>query len=212
MPYTAPTASSLQQHSHATGTMIDALGGAKPVEELAVGDMVRTKDSGYQPIRWIASRTMTKAEFAADPALRPIRIKAGALGSEPGALKPARDLVVSQQHCVLIEDWRCEFLFGEDEVLAPALALLNDSTITIDRTSAEVTYYHFMFDQHEIVYSNGVETESFHPAAAGTDLLDDAKRTELFKLFPQLENNIDAFGPQARATLAAFEVEVLMAC
>lgn len=196
-----------QQHSHATGTMIEVQGGQKPVEALELGDMVRTKDNGYQPVRWIASRRFTACDFAVDPSLRPIRIQAGALGEA----KPERDLLVSQQHCLLVDDWRSEFLFGEDEVLAPAKALVNDSTIMVDRHSGAVTYFHFMFDSHEIVYSNGVETESFHPAVAGVDQLDDEKRAELYKLFPQLKHNVAAFGPQARATLRGYEVEVLMA-
>ena len=189
------------------GTMIDIEGGRKAVEELVIGDMVRTKDDGYQPIRWIAARTLTSAHFAADPSLRPIRIKAGALGDA----KPAQDLMVSPQHCVLLDDWRCDLLFGEDEVLAPAEALLNDSSISIDRACKEVTYYHFLFDKHQIVYSNGAETESFHPAAASLDTFEDAKREELFKIFPQLEFDASSFGPLARATLQPFEAEVMMA-
>ena len=113
---------------------------------------------------------------------------------------------------MLLDDWRCELLFGQDEVLAPASALLNDSTVTIDRSDRDVTYYHFMFDHHEIVYSNGVETESFHPAFAGVEALDEAKREELFKLFPELEQNADAYGETARTTLKDYEVDVLMAC
>lgn len=206
MPYLTDTAR--QQHSHATGTLIDVKGGQMPVEDLQIGDMVRTKDNGYQPVRWIASRRLNAAEFAADPGLRPIRIQAGALGTA----KPVRDLVVSQQHCILIDDWRCELLFGEDEILVPAMALLNDGSVTIDHSGEAVTYYHFMFDKHEIVYSNGVETESFHPASGGVELVDTAKRTELFKLFPELAIDADAFGPKARATLHDHEIDVLMAC
>lgn len=207
MPYTAPTLSSVERMSHVTGTMIAVPGGQKAVEDLEVGDLVLTKDNGAQPIRWIAARQLFSSCFKADPSLRPIRIQAGALGEQ----KPVRDLVVSQHHCVLISDWRCELLFGEDEVLAPAKALINDSSVTIEHNCDDVTYYHFIFDQHEIVFSNGVETESFHPAA-GLDLVDDAKREELFKIFPQLEDDINAFGPQARASLQPHEVEVLMAC
>lgn len=206
MPYL--TDAPHHQHSHATGTLIELQDGLKPVEDLRVGDMVRTKDNGFQPVRWVASVTLTADDFTADPALRPIRIRAGALGPQ----KPVRDLVVSQQHCVLIDDWRAELLFGEDEVLAPAVALMNDSTVVIDRSGTTVTYYHFMFDQHEIVYSNGVETESFHPSANSIDGIDALKRAELFDLFPQLEVNAETFGPRARATLHGHEVDVLMAC
>ncbi len=189
------------------GTLIDVEGGRKPVEELQVGDLVRTKDHGLQPVRWVAARRLDAAALKADPSLRPIRIRAGALGEG----RPARDLIVSPQHCVLLDDWRCELLFGEDEVLAPARALLNDATITVDHGAEAVTYHHFMFDRHEIVYSNGAETESFHPAQARLGKLDAAKRAELFSLFPQLEPDTAAYGPQARATLRAYEAEVLVA-
>lgn len=198
---------SLADALFATGTVIDVKGGQKLVEDLIVGDLVRTKDNGYQPIRWIASRTLNAAHFAADPSLRPIRIKAGALGEN----KPAQDLLVSPQHCVLLDDWRCEMLFGEDEVLVSAQSLLNDATITVDRDSEQVTYYHFMFDTHQIVYSNGAETESFHPASIAFEDLGSAKCAELFKIFPDLQVDIYALGPHARPTLKPFEAEVLMA-
>ena len=210
MPHIAPnTVTRTPQrmdHAHRAGTMIAVRGGHKAVEDLQAGDMVRTKDNGYQPVRWVASRTLTQADFRADPALRPIRIKAGALGDA----KPVQDLIVSPQHCVLLDDWRCELLFGEDEMLAPACALLNDHTITTEHDCDAVTYYHFMFDRHEIVYSNGAETESFHPSA-GLDAVDAAKLDELFKLFPQLALDTGSFGPHARATLQTFEAEVLKA-
>lgn len=188
------------------GTLIDVENGRKPVEDLEVGDLVHTKDNGLQPVRWIAARRLDAAAMKADPSLRPIRIRAGALG----AAKPAADLVVSPQHCLLLDDWRCQLLFGEDEVLAPAQALLNDSTITVDHAARDVTYYHFMFDRHEIVYSNGAETESFHPGQARLGKLDAAKRAELFKLFPDLAADMASYGPQARATLKPYEAELLI--
>ncbi len=190
----------------ATGTVIDVEGGQTRVEDLKVGDMVRTKDNGYQPIRWIASRTLTARDFAVDPSLRPIRIQAGALGEA----KPARDLMVSPQHCVLLDDWRCELLFGEDEVLVAAQALLNDHSITVDHDSEEVTYYHFLFDTHQIVYSNGAETESFHPASVDVQGLGAAKCDELYRIFPALKADIYALGAHARPTLEPYEAAVLM--
>ncbi len=201
------TSATLSDALFATGTVIDVQGGKKLVEDLEVGDLVRTKDDGYQPIRWIASRTLTADDFDADPSLRPIRIKAGALGET----KPAQDLLVSPQHCVLLNDWRCELLFGEDEMLAPAQSLLNDHSITVDRACDAVTYYHFLFDTHQIVYSNGAETESFHPASIEVADLDSAKCDELFRIFPALRADVYAFGAHARPTLKPHEVKVLMA-
>ncbi|MEO0917924.1 MAG: hypothetical protein AAFY31_13225 [Pseudomonadota bacterium] len=37
-----------------------------------------------------------------------------------------------------------------------------------------------MFEQHHIVVANGVETESFHPAAAALDAIDEDQRLRLF--------------------------------
>src|SRR5690606_18039618 len=77
----------------ARGTLIETVRGAIAVEELTLGDLIRTLDSGYQAIRWIGCRKLGSNELAASPKLQPVRIKAGALG----AGLPLRDLVVSPQ-------------------------------------------------------------------------------------------------------------------
>ena len=123
---------------------------------------------------------------------------------------PERDLLVSPQHRMLVSDWRCEALFGETEMLVPAKALVNDSTVTVEYDADEVVYYHFMFAQHEIVYANGVESESFHPGELGLSTLDMAARDELFRIFPQLDGNVDAFGAPARPVLKNFEAKAMM--
>ncbi|MDF0600827.1 Hint domain-containing protein [Psychromarinibacter sp. C21-152] len=190
----------------ARGTLIEVEGGFKRVEELTPGDMVMTKDSGYQPLQWIASRKLGRADLARNPKIRPITIKAGALGEN----LPEADLTVSPQHRMLVKDWRCEALFGETEMLAPAKALVNDHTVTVDHAAEEVEYFHFMFEQHEIVYANGVESESFHPGDFGLSTLDQATLEELFQIFPHLEQDVDAFGAPARPVLRTFEAQAMM--
>ncbi|MAQ83310.1 MAG: hypothetical protein CMH12_08765 [Maritimibacter sp.] len=190
----------------AGGTEILVKGGVKRVEDLQPGDMVLTKDSGFQPLQWIANRRIGASELARGGNLRPIRIRAGALGEN----MPERDLLVSPQHRMLVSDWRCEALFGETEMLVPAKALVNDSTVTVEYDADEVVYYHFMFAQHEIVYANGVESESFHPGELGLSTLDMAARDELFRIFPQLDGNVDAFGAPARPVLKNFEAKAMM--
>lgn len=179
--------------------------GAMLVETLQVGDRVRVRDGGYAPIRWVGRRRVTGAELAAQPELMPIEIAAGALGSD----LPRRTLVVSPQHRVLFAGGPCELLFGEEEVLVPALHLLGMRGVRQLEVEA-VEYIHFMFDRHEVVKSNGVWTESFQPGDHTLAGLDDAQRSELLTLFPDLENPAHAARQAARPSLRAYETRLLL--
>jgi hypothetical protein len=90
---------------------------------------------------------------------------------------------LSQQHRVLISDWRAALLFGENEVLVPINKLVNGTTIDIDTTLCEVTYVHLCFDHHEIVEVDGVPSESFLPDAAASSTC--PATAELAMLFPE---------------------------
>lgn len=173
------------------GTLIETPQGPVPVEDLRVGDPVVTFDGGAEPIRWIGSRRVTGEELARDPSLRPVRISAGALG--PG--RPARDLSVSPQHRILLSGWRAELLFGEDTVLAPAKGLLDDHAIRIDREIGDTEYFHLLFDRHEIIFTDGLPTESFFPGRHSIGALEAPAREELMRLFPELGAPQDSPAP-----------------
>lgn len=49
-----------------------------------------------------------------------------------------------------------------------------------------VEYFHFIFDQHEVVYANGAETESLFPGPEVVKMIGSAAIEELLLLFPQL--------------------------
>lgn len=165
------------------GTRILTPGGDTPVQDLSVGDRVVTRDHGVQRISWIGATTVTPARVAANTNLRPILIRQGALGTN----LPERDMRVSRQHRMLVRDWRAEMLFGEEDgVLVPAFALCNDKDIIEERPTEDVTYIHIAFENHEIVYADGLETESFHPGDRTVAGLSEAQRDELLTLFPQL--------------------------
>jgi len=178
------------------GSRIETARGMVAVEELVLGDLGRTMDHGYQPVRWIGSKTV-----AAEGALAPIRIRAGALGND-------RDLLVSPQHRMLLTGWRLELLFAEDQALATAKSLLNDHSIT-RQCGGEVEYFHVMFDSHEIIFAEGAPTESFHPGQHAMDGLAEATREEIYGLFPQLRGDVAAYGPLARFSLKAHEARML---
>ena len=64
-----------------------------------------------------------------------------------------------------------ELLFEHPEVLIPASFLVNGTTIRRGSAMKKVTYWHFMCDRHEIVFSSGLKSESFHPGTYGMSAL-----------------------------------------
>jgi hypothetical protein len=188
------------------GTLIETDRGQTMVEDLLPGDMVKTKDNGYQAIEWISSRKLSGDDLKRNPHLWPIRFKKGALGNN----LPTSDLIVSPQHRMVMSGSRCEMIFGETEVLAPAKGLTNDNNIMTDYELGEVEYFHFMCSRHEIVYANGAESESFHPGDFGISSLDELARQELYEIFPDLRGGSETFGPTARPPLKVFEARLLV--
>ncbi|TMV09919.1 Hint domain-containing protein [Ruegeria sediminis] len=167
----------------AGGTLVKTEKGQVPVEDLRVGDLVPTVDDGMQRIRWVGSRSLTAGDLQDNPNLRPIRITAGALGDG----RPKQDLLVSPQHRVLIGDWRVQLFLGEDEALVPAKGLVDGQNIYVDDTVEDVDYYHVLFDSHQVIFTNGTPTESFHPADYSLGAIDADMRAELLELFPEIE-------------------------
>ncbi|SIS57616.1 Hint domain-containing protein [Paracoccus saliphilus] len=183
----------------AGGTMLETASGPVPVEELQVDDMVHTRDNGLQPIRWIGSRKLSMAGLQASPNLRPIRIQAGAIGKDI----PESDLTVSPQHRVLVRSKIAQRMFSTDEVLVAAKHLLELNGIQIAEDVTEVEYFHILFDRHEVVFSNGAETESLHTGPQALKSLNAAAREEIFTLFPELrEKSSEDCRPSARILIS----------
>ena len=187
------------------GTAITTPDGARPIEDLREGDFVQTKDDGPQPIRWIGSRRMTGARLFAMPKLRPIRFKSGVLGLDI----PDDELLVSPEHRILVRGDVARSLFNTSEVLVAAKDLINGSSITVDTKLREVTYVHVLLEHHQIMWANGVETESFHPASAALASLREDDRARLLDELPELEFDPHTYGSFARRTLSASEAAIL---
>jgi len=193
-----PDATSFETICFARGTLIETENGDVPIEALRAGDRVKTLDNGLQCIRWINSTCLPGHGVHA-----PVRIAAGALGN-------ARTLWVSQQHRMLLSSWNIELLFGEGEVLVAAKHLVGLAGIkTVDLPSVE--YFHMLFDRHEIVFAEGIESESFHPGDVGMNTLSAAQRAEVCGLFPSLRLDPNSFGTSARLSLKSFEAAILAA-
>jgi len=188
----------------AGGTLIETPSGEVPVERLRVGDLVTTLDDGPRPVRWIGCTRIMLG--ASNRQLAPVEITAGAFG--PGL--PARDVVVSPAHRVLRADARAQLLLGEEEVLVPAKSLVNGTTVRRQDSRRSVTYWHVMFDSHQIVFSGGLPSESFHPGTFALGTMARATRAELLRLFPDLDRTGPrAYGPTARTIAHGYEARLL---
>jgi hypothetical protein len=157
----------------ARGTRITTNRGPVAIEELVAGDMVLTVDNGYKPIRWIGSRRVDgKGKFA------PIRFEAGVLMNEQA-------LVVSPQHRVQITSSIAAKMFGSEDVLVAAKHLLGLPGVT-QVPMAEVEYFHFLLDKHELVLSEGAITETLFTGPEALRAVDPAARDEILSIFPDL--------------------------
>lgn len=166
----------------AAGTRIETARGMVRVEHLQIGDLIRTQDHGFKPLLWIGGRRLSAAELALYPKHRPIRIRKGALG----AGIPQADLLVSPQHRVLVRSQVVQRMFGQNEVLIGAIHLTAIDGIEPALDMAEVTYWHFLLDCHEIVFSNGAATESLFTGPQAMASVSAESRAEILRLFPDL--------------------------
>lgn len=163
------------------GAAIATPSGERPVEELRAGDRVLTRDNGLQEIRWIGACRMNAATLRDAPELRPVRIRTGSL--DHGL--PDTDILVSPWHKILIQGDRTARFFEDSEVLAAAGHLTGREGIDVVDVD-HVTYVHFMFDQHQVVLSNGFWTESFCPDDEVMRSIGTRQRNRILELFPDL--------------------------
>ena len=177
-------------------TMIRTPQGEVPVEALRPGDLVSTLDHGPQPLRWISHTAISAAALARNPKLRPIRLQCGVLGA-------TQDLLVSPQHGILLDPAH----------LARATHLARGARgITRVDDLTEVTYYHLMFDRHEIIFGAGVASESFYPGPMALRALSQGAKLSMIAAFagPDFDTTAAAlareYGPTARPFLKAKEV------
>ncbi|MEY8880750.1 Hint domain-containing protein [Donghicola sp. XS_ASV15] len=175
------------------GTMIHTAKGNRPIEELKIGDLVHTVDRGLQPIKWIGASHYTEQDMIENPKLRPIVVNARVFGSD-------RDLVVSRQHA---------FLLPEQDRLVRAIQMVKADVagVRVAKGRKRVTYYHIMFERHELIYAEGIATESMYPGPQALRALCTEAIDDLLSVFPQftmigsLAEAELAYGPTARRML-----------
>ena len=128
------------------GTAIATEHGARPVESLRVGERVITLFGGTQEIRAVERRQYAIGATTGSDRLRPVKIAAGALGRN----LPVHDLYVSPDHALYLQG-----------VLVPAHLLIDGVAITQPRIEGPIYYYHVEVDPHDVIFAEGVATETY---------------------------------------------------
>ena len=217
-----PTAQSIEFDAHGTridgpiadgslvigltgDTLIACPEGERPIEDLAVGDLVEIWNGPAQPIRMIHRRSFAGPSLRTTRELWPACIPAGALGFG----LPRRPLRVGPQHRMLYQHIRVPLFFGEDAVFVRARSLAaRFKEICVDSTVEKITYFHLVFDRHEIIFAEGAATESFDAGPQGIANLTPEARAELYAIFPGLRRGSRSHDAPF-STLHSWE---LMAC
>lgn len=128
------------------GTAVATEHGEVAVEDLRIGDKLRTLDGSMKAIKFIGTQTFEPEFIAATPSQRPVLIRQGAMGPN----LPARDLYVSPMHSLYV-----------DEVMVPAVALENGVSILRADVPGNVEYFHLELEGHDVIFAEGLQAESF---------------------------------------------------
>lgn len=160
-----------------------------PIETLKPGDRVLTRDHGAQPLRWLG-----QARLRAEGAFAPVVIDAGVLGN------PA-PLSVSPHHRLFLYRREARAVAGAAELLVEARHLADGNRIR-RAPGAWAEYFALAFDQHEVIYAEGVPCESLIITPAVRRALPAALAEGLTMRFPALQQSQHTGTDLAPETLA----------
>ncbi len=170
--------------SFARGTLITLTDGSqRAIEALVPGIEVLTRDHGRQMVRWIGH-----ARLRAVGAFAPVVISAGTLGN-------LGDLILSQQHRVFLYQRRRVAALPTSELLVQARDLVDGEAVYL-REGGFVDYFSLVFDRHEIIYAEGVPSESLLVNDATVNRLPAELAADVKARFPHL-SHLPHFGTEA---------------
>lgn len=129
------------------GTAIMTPCGDVRIEDLRVGDLVKTLSGKAMPIKWIGHHIYRRTGRHWSKAVVPIRIARFALDDRT----PKKDLYLSARHAIFL-----------DGMLVRAQDLVNGTTIMPVSPVGQDTleYFHIMLDSHDVLLAEGAPVES----------------------------------------------------
>jgi len=178
-----------------SGTLINTEHRARSVDSLVPGDLIKTLDHHLRPLLWVGrSHQQVQGKDA------PIDFDESALGAHSATS-------ISPLHRELITNPDAALFFGSDEVLVQACDLTNERTIRQRTGPHTVTYFHLLFDRHEIVTGDGLLSESFQPGHQITASFEAPLRSSLKRIIAA--RNLSEM-KAARPSLGKFKAKVLI--
>ncbi|MFP7569238.1 Hint domain-containing protein [Marivita sp. S2033] len=124
--------------------------GLRMATALKQGDVVRAADGTLVPVLH-----MVRREVPSLGSFRPVRLRAPYFGL-------SQDIVVSRHQRLLVNGPEVEYLFGREEVLIPASALVNGYAGHFEPAPRFVTYHQMLLPHHDAVRTPDAALESLY--------------------------------------------------
>lgn len=128
------------------GTRIETAKGPVAVENIKLGDLVKTLDGSLMPVKWVGWQNLRKGGTGWNESIMPIRVARHAIDGKT----PRRDLYVSPNHALFI-----------DGVLIRAKDLVNGRSITRISARDTIDYYNIVLQSHAIVKAEDAAVETY---------------------------------------------------
>lgn len=135
-------------HCFLKGTRILTSRGEVQIEDLGIGDLVKTMRGEELPIKWIGRNTFRRNGTSWHKRVVPIRVSRFAIDDHT----PDRDLYLSPLHALFI-----------DGFLMPVRDLVNGTSIApvVPTDSETIEYFQIVLNTHEVVWAEGAPAETF---------------------------------------------------
>jgi len=157
----------------AKGTKIQTTDGLVEVSKIKAGNKVVTLENGIQEVLWAG-----KSDVAGVGDLAPICFAPGTIGN-------SETLRLSPNHRVFVSNPTVQLYFGSPAALVAAKFMVNDTTIVREEVE-QISYFHILTAQHDIVFANGAPTETLFLGNSKESGLCEQANEEIRGLFPDL--------------------------
>lgn len=156
---------------------IKTVNGEKTIRDLCAGDLVLTRDNGYQTVRWVGKCTCKEQVTR-----HMLRLPKNALGQG----LPSRDLSLSPHQRLLSANGALRRLCRDKETLLSASDLAREGVVSVERVDGLRNGWQILMQRHELILANDVWTESFQPDRRFYADAEEPLRRQLARLCPRL--------------------------